>query len=177
VNQGAVVWLTGLPASGKTTLATRIRERMVALGAVAVVLDSDALRPILAPELGYRPAERDEFYRRLAGLAALMAEQGCVAVVAATAPTVAQRARARSMAPRFIEVYLEVSAEECAARDPKGLYARARGGEAPDLPGGGAPYEPPEVAEVVARGGRDEGAADQVVARLLGSRSTPAAGP
>ncbi|HEU5055515.1 MAG TPA: adenylyl-sulfate kinase, partial [Kofleriaceae bacterium] len=81
---GAVVWLTGLPASGKTTFATRLRERLAARGTASVVLDSDALRPILAPELDYRPAGRDEFYRRLGELAALVARQGGVAVVAAT---------------------------------------------------------------------------------------------
>lgn len=163
---GAVVWLTGLPASGKTTLAARIRDRLRALGAGAVLLDSDAMRPVLAPELDYRAAARDEFYRRLAELAAVIARQGCVAVVAATAPTRAQRARARAAAPRFLEVHLDVGIEECAARDPKGLYARARAGEAPDLPGAGAPYEPPEAAEVIARGGRDDAAVEAVVAAL-----------
>lgn len=173
---GAVVWLTGLPASGKSTLAARIRARLVALGAPAVILDSDALRPILAPDLDYRPAGRDEFYRRLAELAALVARQESVAVVAATAPTRHQRARARAMAPRFIEVHLDVPLEECAARDPKGLYARARAGQAPDLPGAGAPYEPPEAAEVVARGGQDEAAVDAVVAQLWRTRASRTAG-
>ena len=163
---GAVVWLTGLPASGKTTLAECLRERLAALGEAAVLLDSDALRPVLAPELDYRPAGRDEFYRRLAELAALIARQGCVAVVAATAPTRAQRARARAAAPRFLEVYLDVPLAECAARDPKGLYARAQAGDAPALPGAGAPYEPPDIPEVVAHGGRDQAAVDAVIIRL-----------
>jgi adenylylsulfate kinase len=174
VTGGAVVWLTGLPASGKTTLAARIRDRLTALGAAAVLLDSDALRPVLAPELDYQPAARDEFYRRLAELAALIARQGCVAVVAATAPTRAQRARARASAPRFLEVYLDVGVEECAARDPKGLYARARAGAAPDLPGAGAPYEPPEAADVTARGGLDDAAVDAVVAELGPARGRAA---
>lgn len=174
--EGAVVWLTGLPASGKSTLAARIRDRLVALGAGAVLLDSDALRAVLAPELDYRPAGRDEFYRRLAGLAAVIARQDCVAVVAATAPTRAQRARARAVAPRFVEVHLDVPLAECEARDPKGLYARARAGQAPDLPGAGAVYEPPEAAEVVARGGHDEGAVAAVLAQLGHGRAARAAG-
>ena len=173
---GAVVWLTGLPASGKTTLAARIRERLVALGAAAVLLDSDLLRPIIAADLDYRVAGRDEFYRRLAELAAVIARQGCTAVVAATAPTRAQRALARALAPRFIEVHLDVPLEECAARDPKGLYARARAGQAPDLPGAGAPYEAPSAAEVVARGGEDESAVDAVIALLGGAGSRSATG-
>lgn len=173
---GAVVWLTGLPASGKTTLASRLRERLVSLGAPAVLLDGDALRPILAPELDYGTGGRDEFYRRLGELAALIARQGGVALVAATAPTRAQRARARTMAPRFVEVHVDVPLEECAARDPKGLYARARAGQVSDLPGAGAPYEPPVAADVVARGGRDEAAVEAVVAHLWGTRDTRAAG-
>jgi len=160
---GAVVWLTGLPASGKSTLAARI---VVALGAGAVLLDSDALRPLLAPDADYRPAGRDEFYRRLAELAAIIARQGCVAVVAATAPTRAQRETARALAPRFLEVYLDVPLAECVARDPKDLYAGARAGEISDLPGAGAPYEPPAHADVVARGGDDDAAVDQVMAAL-----------
>lgn len=168
---GAVVWLTGLPASGKTTLAERLRQRLAALGEAAVLLDGDALRPILAPELDYQPAARDELYRRLAELAALIARQGCVAVVAATAPTRAQRARARSAAPRFLEVYLDVPLAECTARDPKGLYARARAGDAPDLPGAGADYQPPEIPDVIARGGRDEAAVDAVISRLWRARA------
>ncbi len=163
---GAVVWLTGLPASGKSTLAARIAER-VGLG--AVLLDSDALRPALAPDLGYGAEDRDELYRRLAHLAAVIARQPCVVLVAATAPARAHRARARAMAPRFVEVYLDVPLAECAARDPKGLYAKARAGQAPDLPGAGAAYEPPDQPDVVARGGEDDAAVDAVLA-LLGHR-------
>jgi adenylylsulfate kinase len=166
VSGGAVVWLTGLPASGKSTLAERIRQRLLEEGGAAVLLDSDALRPVLAPDLDYRSAGRDEFYRRLAELAAVIARQEVVAVVAATAPTRAQRARARALAPRFVEVFLDVPLDECAARDPKGLYARAKAGEAPDLPGAGAPYEPPSEPDVVAAGGQDDDAVDAVVVRL-----------
>jgi adenylylsulfate kinase len=173
IGGGAVVWLTGLPASGKSTLAARLRER---IGAGAVLLDSDAVRPVLAPDLDYQPAGRDELYRRLGGLAALIARQGCVVIVAATAPTRDQRARARAMAPRFLEVYLDVPLAACAARDPKGLYARARSGQAPDLPGAGAPYEPPDHPDVVATGGEDEAAVDAVLALLGTSRAARAIG-
>jgi adenylylsulfate kinase len=166
VSAGAVVWLTGLPASGKSTLAERIRERLLELGVAAVLLDSDALRPVLAPDLDYRSAGRDEFYRRLAELAAVIARQDVVVVVAATAPSRAQRARARALAPRFVEVFLDVPLDECAARDPKGLYARAKSGDAPDLPGAGAPYEPPPDPDVVAAGGQDDDAIDAVILRL-----------
>lgn len=173
---GAVVWLTGLPASGKTTLAARIGERLAANGARAILLDSDAVRQILAPDLGFERAGRDEFYRRLAELAALLARQGCVALVAATAPTRFQRVLARALAPHYIEVYLDVPLDECAARDPKGLYARATAGLAPDVPGAGAEYEVPLEPEVVAHGGHDDDAIDAVIARLGKARSSRAAG-
>jgi adenylylsulfate kinase len=161
-----VVWFTGLPASGKTTMAERVRDRLAAAGVHAVLLDSDALRPQLAPERGYQAADRAAFYRRLAELAADLARRGKVVLVAATAPLREHRQTARQLAPRFAEVFVEVPLAECEQRDTKGLYARARSGAAPDLPGVGAPYEPPERPDVVARGGRDEAAID-AVARMI----------
>jgi adenylylsulfate kinase len=158
-----VVWFTGLPAAGKTTMAERVRDRLAAAGLHAELLDSDALRPLLAPERGYRDADRTEFYLRLAELAAVLARRGEIVLVAATAPLRAHRQTARELAPRFAEVFLEVPVTDCEQRDIKGLYARARAGSAPDLPGVGAPYEPPEHPDVVARGGRDQGAIDAVV--------------
>lgn len=149
---GAVVWFTGLPASGKTTLAERVRERVG-----GILLDSDALRDVLGAA-GYAPADRDAFYRRLGALAALLAGQGHLVLVAATAPRRAHRDAARALAPRFIEVHVTTDLAECQRRDPKQLYARARAGAAPDLPGVGAPYEPPLAAEVTAAGGFDDDA-------------------
>ncbi|HEU4382692.1 MAG TPA: adenylyl-sulfate kinase [Anaeromyxobacteraceae bacterium] len=164
--RGAVVWLTGLPASGKSTLAARLADRLRAQGRAAVVLDSDAVRRTLVPAPGYSPAERDAFYETLARLSALVARQGLAVLVAATAPRRAHRAAARALAPRFVEVFVDVPAEECARRDPKGLWARARAGEAPTLPGAGAAYEPPEAPEVRASGGEDSAALEAVLARL-----------
>lgn len=163
---GAVVWLTGLPSSGKSTLAERLRERLAALGRCAVVLDGDDVRGALVPAPGYSPPERDAFYATLGRLAALLARQRAVVLVAATAPRRAHREEARALAPRFVEVFLDVSGEECARRDPKGLWARARAGEAPQLPGAGAPYEPPRAAEVRAGGGEDAAAVEAVLRAL-----------
>jgi adenylylsulfate kinase len=140
---GAVVWLTGLPASGKTTLAKKAREQ---LG--GILLDSDELRDVLGTG-SYDAAGRDDFYRRLGELAALLARQGHLVLVAATAPRRAHRDAARVLAPRFVEVYVATPLDECERRDPKGLYARARAGDAPALPGIGVPYEPPLAPEVV----------------------------
>ncbi len=165
---GAVVWVTGLPASGKSTLARRLRDRLRAGGLPAAVLDGDAVRAALVPPPGYDPAARDAFYATLGNLALALAEQGLVAVVAATAHRRAFRDRVRARAPRFLEVLVDVPADVCAARDPKGLWASARAGEAPERPGAGREYERPLAPEVVAHGGADEAAVESAAA-LLGA--------
>lgn len=158
---GAIVWFTGLPASGKSTLARRVRDR---LAAPSVVLDSDELRDVLGAT-GYAPEARDAFYAALARLAGVLAAQGLVVLVAATAPRRAHRDGARAQTARFLEVYVRTPRATCEARDPKGLYARARAGDAPELPGVGAPYEPPVAPDVVADGGLDDAAVAAVAAR------------
>jgi adenylylsulfate kinase len=159
---GTVVWITGLPASGKSTLAGGLRAR---LGGPSLLLDSDELRPILGAA-GYDEAARDDFYHRLARLAALLAGQGATVIVAATAGRARYRERARALAPRFLEVWVKTPLEEAERRDPKGIYARARRGEAPSVPGLGAPYEPPPAPDVVAAGGLDEQALAELANRL-----------
>ena len=128
---GGVVWMTGLPASGKSTLAALVRERR----SNAILLDGDEVRDAIGAT-GYGPAARDAFYRSLGELAALLARQGFVAVVAATAPRRAHRAVARKLAPAWLEVHVKTPLATCEARDPKGLYARARRREVADLPRG-----------------------------------------
>lgn len=164
---GTIVWFTGLPASGKTTLAERTRAHLVALGHAAIVLDGDALREVLHAD-AYGTADRDAFYRVLADLATLIAGQGMTVLVAATAPRRCHRERARGGAARFFEVWVRAAPSECEARDVKGLYARARRGDIASLPGVGAPFEEPEHADVVAAGGMDD-AAVRAVARLAGA--------
>ena len=152
-----VVWFTGLPASGKSTLARGLHDRLAARGQACLVLDSDELRDALGAH-AYTPAERDRFYDVVARLAALVASQGVIALVAATASRRAYRDAARARVPVFVEVWVDASLEACEARDPKGLYGRARAGEAGvrELPGITAPYEPPLAPEVTAHGGEDE---------------------
>ena len=164
---GVVVWITGLPSSGKSTFAGRIQARLRDAGRPAVVLDGDEVRRALVPTPGYTPEARDAFYATLARLAALVAGQGFVVVVPATAHRAAYRAEARALAPRFVEVYVAAPAEECRRRDAKGLYAAETTG-LPDMPGAGVAYEPPEAPEVVASGGQDDDAAERVVALLTG---------
>jgi adenylylsulfate kinase len=161
---GLVVWLTGLPQSGKSTLARRVRDR-IAPRRSCVLLDSDDVRAAIGAD-HYAAGDRDAFYRMLAGLAALLARDGHVVLVAATAPSRAHRDAARAAAPDFAEVWVRTPLPECEARDTKGLYARARRGDAPDLPGLGAAYEPPAAPDVVADGGFDEAAAAAIERRI-----------
>jgi adenylylsulfate kinase len=162
---GVVVWITGLPGSGKSTLAACVRARLAAAGQKCIVLDGDEVRAAL-DDNRYEPDARDAFYRTLARLAALLARQGHAVLVPATAPRRAQRAAARVLAPAFVEVHVATPLAVCAGRDPKGLYARARRGDLPDMPGVGAPYEPPLAADVVASDGDDEAAIGAILARL-----------
>ena len=168
---GAVVWVTGLPASGKSTFARRLRERLRGADVASAVLDGDAVRAALVPPPGYDPASRAAFYETLGNLALALCEEGLVVVVAATAHRRAFRDRVRARAPRFLEVHVDVPADVCAARDPKGLWAKARAGGAPGLPGSGIEYERPSAPEVVAHGGADEAAIDAAAA-LLGAGSS-----
>lgn len=169
---GAVVWVTGLPSAGKSTFARRLRDRLRSGGVPAAVLDGDAVRAALVPPPGYDPAARAAFYETLGNLAVALAGEGLVAIVAATAHRRAFRDRVRARlspavgAPRFFEVLVDVPPEVCAARDPRGLWAAARAGAAPDLPGAAVGYERPLAPEVVARGGED-GAAVEAAAALL----------
>ncbi len=154
---GAIVWFTGLPASGKTTLAERVRARLATHGRTALVLDGDILRAVFGAS-SYGGPDRDTFYRVLADLAAVLAEQGAIVLVPATAPHREHRARARAAGHRFVEVWVRASLAECEARDFKGLYARARRGEIRDLPGLDTAFEVPEHPDVIAHGGLDEAA-------------------
>jgi bifunctional enzyme CysN/CysC len=154
---GAVVWITGLPAAGKSTLAAEIACRLREQRRPALVLDGDDLRRGLNDDLGYSRADRRESVRRTAHVAALLAASGVVAVVALVSPYTADRQRARAIAHRrglvFVEVWVDTPLEICERRDPDGLYARARRGEIRGLTGVDDPYEPPTGAHVEIRHG------------------------
>jgi bifunctional enzyme CysN/CysC len=145
---GATVWLTGLPASGKSTLASAAEAQLLRLGRAAYVLDGDNLRHGLNGDLGFSAEDRTENVRRTAEVAALLADAGVVCLAALVSPYAADRAAARTAHERrglpFLEVHVATSLAECERRDPKGLYARARSGELTGLTGVDAPYEPPE---------------------------------
>ena len=162
---GAVVWFTGLPRSGKSTLACAVRERLRESGTKAIMLDGDAVRAALVPAPGYDEAGRADFYDSLARLAALVAQQGLIVLVPATAHLAVFRAAARALAPRYIEVYVETPVDICRARPGGELYTDARALGA--VPGAGLSYEVPRAPEVRAQGGDDPAAIEGIVSALL----------
>ncbi len=169
---GATVWFTGLPASGKSTIGRAVEERLVRAGRPAYLLDGDNLRHGLNGDLGFDEQARAENVRRTAHVARLLAECGAVALVSLVSPYAADRELAATLHAAeslpFLEVFVNTPLERCEQRDPKGLYARARAGELPGLTGVGAPYEPPERADVVlgARGEGIEAAVHRVLQAL-----------
>ena len=162
------VWLTGLPASGKSTVARALAAELGGRGIRAAVLESDAVRREIAPNAGYCDAERDAFYATLAYLARELVLHGVPVIVDATANRRAYRDRARKAIPRFLEVHVRCPLAVCQARDPKGIYRRGADGTAQYVPGVSAPYEPPLTPEVVVDGERDDPAvaAGRIVSAL-----------
>jgi adenylylsulfate kinase len=159
---GVVVWITGKPSSGKSTLALSLREALAAQGVASCILDGDEVRSAFVPRHGYDPKSRDEYYATLGNLAGVLARQGLVVVVPATAHLEAFRQRARTRADAFLEVYVEATQEEVEARDAKGLYRAVREGRAGGVPGADLGYEVPERPDVVAHGGHDRAAVARI---------------
>ena len=165
---GTTVWFTGLPASGKSTIAAGVEERLLTSGQPAYMLDGDNLRHGMNGNLGFSPEDRRENMRRTAHVARLFADAGTVALVSLVSPYREDRDLARKLHEdeglRFLEVWVSTTPEECERRDPKGLYARARRGELKGLTGVDAPYEPPERPELELGG---EVAVEEGVKRVL----------
>lgn len=145
---GFAIWLTGLPSSGKTTLAHALSDLLAERDVSVQVLDSDELRTRLTPNPQYSPEERDWFYDMVIFLTELLVKNGVNVLIAATAARRAYRERARSRIDRFAEVYVDCPLEVCQERDRKGLWKQARQGEIAAFPGIGTPYEPPESPDV-----------------------------
>ena len=149
-HHGAVVWLTGLPASGKSTLARALERRLFGRGGSPILLDGDTLRAGLNRDLGFSADDRSENIRRLAEVATHLARNGHTAIVAAVSPSREDRSAARQIADTaFREIYVATPAEICESRDPKGHYAKARAGALPAFTGIGQDYEPPTDNELV----------------------------
>jgi adenylylsulfate kinase len=166
------VWLTGLSGSGKSAIAEALLGRLHERGVAAARLESDALRTMLTPFPRYDERERDAFYGTLLDFAVLLTGKGTPVVIDATANKRAYRDRARERIANFLEVYVDTPLEVCEARDPKGLYRKARAGGAATLPGLQAAYEPPRAPELVVHGGRGTPAdAAEVIVEALRSRN------
>ena len=168
--KGCVLWFTGLPSSGKSTLANEVAHLLHQRGQLTYVLDGDNIRHGLNKDLGFSPEDREENIRRIGEVAKLFADAGVIALTAFVSPYRNDRNRARSLLEdgRFIEVYVNCPVQVCESRDPKGLYKKAKAGEIPQFTGISAPYEPPENPEIEVR--TDEmsvSEAAQVVIRYL----------
>ncbi|MFK0248882.1 adenylyl-sulfate kinase [Amycolatopsis azurea] len=153
--RGLTVWLTGLSASGKSSVAVELERRLVASGRPAYLLDGDNLRHGLNGNLGFSPVDRAENVRRVAEVAKLFADAGVVSVVSLISPYQADRELARAAHEAaglpFLEIFVDTPLEVCEDRDPKGMYAKARAGEISGFTGVDAPYERPESPDLVLR--------------------------
>lgn len=166
--KGAVLWFTGLPSSGKSTLAHQLERSLFDRGCNAYVLDGDNLRHRLNKDLSFSPEDRQENIRRIGEVANLFADSGSIVIAAFISPYREDREQARALNEpgRFFEVYCKCSLETCEERDPKGLYERARKGEVKAFTGVSAPYEEPENPEIIIE--TDEQSLDECVSKILG---------
>ena len=168
---GATIWLTGLPSAGKTTTANALAARLAARGTAYEILDGDAVRPVLSPELGYSRADRDANVARIGWVASRLAHHGVVVIAAVVSPFAGARNEVRARhagEARFFEVHIATPVEVCEVRDVKGLYARQKTGEVAGLTGIDDEYEPPLAPELVIDNSTRtlDGAVDDLIAML-----------
>jgi adenylylsulfate kinase len=151
--KGVVLWLTGLPSSGKSTLGHEVERLLFERGCNSYVLDGDNIRHGLNKNVGFSPEDRKENIRRIGEVAKLFAEAGVIVFTAFISPYREDRDQARALNEpgRFFEIYCECSVGECEKRDPKGLWQRARKGEIEEFTGVSAPYEEPLNPEIIVR--------------------------
>lgn len=147
--QAVTVWLTGLPCSGKSSIAEQVRGELRRRGHLVELLDGDVVRAHLSQGLGFNRADRDTNVRRMGFVAQLLARNGVIVLVAAISPYAQARREVRALLGKFVEVHVHCPLAECERRDVKGLYARARAGELPAFTGLGDPYEEPQTPELV----------------------------
>ncbi|MSO94489.1 MAG: adenylyl-sulfate kinase [Thermoleophilia bacterium] len=173
-SSGYTVWFTGLSGAGKTTVSRLVAAELARSGVHVEVLDGDVVRTHLSKGLGFSKEDRDTNIERIGWVASRLARAGTAVVVAAISPYEASRRRARELTEAFapfLEVHVRASVEECARRDPKGLYARALAGELADFTGVSAPYEEPLTPELMLDTELDEpeASAGRVI-KMLGAR-------
>jgi bifunctional enzyme CysN/CysC len=175
LTRGATVWFTGLSGSGKSTIAAICEQRLLESGRPAYLLDGDNLRHGLNTDLGFSAQDRGENIRRVSEVARLFADAGVIALVPVISPYRADRSRARAahdeVGLSFVEVFVDTPIELCEARDPKGLYAKARAGELKGFTGIDDPYEAPDAPEL--RLTPADGTALEQASRVLALLATP----
>jgi bifunctional enzyme CysN/CysC len=166
-----IMWFTGLPASGKSTIARLVERKLVNLGHHTYMLDGDNLRHGLSRDLGFTDADRVENIRRAGEVARLFVEAGLIVLCAFISPFQAERQMVRGLveAGEFLEIFVDTPLEECMRRDPKGLYARARAGALPNFTGISSPYETPQAPELVLKTAEtsSEEFADRLISHLM----------
>jgi adenylylsulfate kinase len=169
VKDAFAIWITGLPASGKSAVARLVRTDLAARRIDVAVLESDALREALHEDSDYNPAARDRFYRYLAYAGVLLIRHGIPVIFDATANRRKYREQARQQIRQFLEVYINCPLAICIARDPKGIYRRAQEGEAGTVPGLQDVYEPPEQPDLVINSEQEQPglAAQRIVRKLI----------
>ncbi|MDG2260756.1 MAG: adenylyl-sulfate kinase [Actinomycetota bacterium] len=169
-NRGATIWFTGLSGSGKSTVAVAVQQKLIEIGRVSYLLDGDNLRMGLNGDLGFSAEDRSENIRRVGEVARLFADAGVVALVPVISPYRADRDLAREIHVRagldFHEVFVDAPLDVCEARDPKGLYVKARAGEIKGFTGIDDPYESPLSPELIVK--TAETAVEDAAALILG---------
>ncbi|MBI1329798.1 MAG: sulfate adenylyltransferase subunit CysN [Alphaproteobacteria bacterium] len=168
--KAAVLWFTGLSGSGKSTVANLVEQRLFAMGRHTYLLDGDNVRHGLNRDLGFTDADRVENIRRVGEASKLFVDAGLIVLVSFISPFRSERRMARELLEpgEFLEVFVDTPIEECMARDPKGLYIKAKAGQIKNFTGIDSPYEPPEAAEITLKtvGTKPEDLADQIVETL-----------
>jgi len=174
--QGFAVWFTGLPSSGKSTLARMLQRELDEAGFAVEVLDGDEVRQRLTKGLGFSKEDRDENIRRISYVAKLLTNVGGVAIAATISPYREPRDRARAEIRNFIEVYVNCPLPVCMQRDVRGLYAKAVRGEIPNFTGISDPYEPPVQPEVIVHTEREshEESLSKILEKLVALNCVPA---
>ena len=148
-SKGVVIWLTGLSGSGKSTIGRALESYLVHNALFAYGLDGDNVRFGLCSDLGFSPNDRKENIRRIGAVAQLFCDAGAITICSFVSPYQNDRDAVRALVPdRFVEVHVDCSVEECARRDPKGLYKKAMAGDIPNFTGISAPYEEPSNPEI-----------------------------
>ena len=149
--QGVLLWLTGLPSSGKSTIAYTVEHALAARGHLAYVLDGDNIRFGLNKNLGFSAEDREENIRRIGEVGKLFVDGGFLTLASFVSPYRADRDGVRALMAEgdFVEIFVSAPVEVCAERDPKGLYKKAQAGEIPNFTGVSDPYEEPESPELV----------------------------